>query len=237
LSCKPINAINVASRKCKICKIKQPNYNLIGLKPEFCTNCKPEYAVDVTHKLCIGQGGLCTQIADKKYDNHCARCFKNTFKNDPRSKTSRIKSKELKVRHFIDENFKGFLHDQQLQTNHCDCTVRRRPDHRKLIDGTMLCIETDENRHISYDKMDKETRYNDLYMAFSGKWIYIRFNPDMYYVTNKNGNKVKKNPRMSTRLDRLEEEIEKQIKRINNEENTELVERIYLYYDVVQRVL
>ena len=28
--------------------------------------------------------------------------------------------------------------------------------------------------------MDEDTRYNDLYMAYSGKWIYIRFNPDKY---------------------------------------------------------
>ena len=29
----------------------------------------------------------------------------------------------------------------------------------------------------------------------------------------------------------LKKEVEKQIKRIENNENTELVERIYLYYD------
>jgi hypothetical protein len=29
----------------------------------------------------------------------------------------------------------------------------------------------------------------------------------------------------------LKDEIEKQMKRIENDENTELVERIYLYYD------
>ena len=73
----------------------------------------------------------------------------------------------------------------------------------------------------------KPLRYNDLYNAFSGKWIYIRFNPDKY--TNKKGRR--KNPTIATRLIVLHKEIEKQIERIKNEENTELVERIYLYYD------
>ena len=75
--------------------------------------------------------------------------------------------------------------------------------------------------------MDEETRYDDLMMAYSGKWIYIRFNPDKYKsIKGKN-----KNPEISTRLTALKQEIEKQIERIKNEENTELIERIYMYYD------
>ena len=97
----------------------------------------------------------------------------------------------------------------------------------KIINhNTLLVIETDENQHKSYDEMDEETRYDDLYMAFSGKWIYIRFNPDKYIEYGKN-----KNPVLSRRLEELKLEIEKQIVRINKEENTELVERIYMYYD------
>ena len=75
--------------------------------------------------------------------------------------------------------------------------------------------------------MDEEMRYDDLYMAYSGKWIYIRFNPDKY--KSKIGKN--KNPEIATRLIELKKEIEKQIKRIENEENTELLERIYMYYD------
>ncbi len=88
-------------------------------------------------------------------------------------------------------------------------------------------VETDEDQHKSYDEMDEDTRYNDLYEAFSGKWIYIRFNPDKYKgIDGKN-----KNPKLSNRLQVLKTEIEKQINRIENENNEDLVERIYLYYD------
>ena len=76
--------------------------------------------------------------------------------------------------------------------------------------------------------MDEEIRHNDLMMAFSGKWIYIRFNPDKY---KKNGKSV--NPSISTRLQVLKNEIDKQIKRIENEENAELLERHYLFYDEI----
>ena len=72
-----------------------------------------------------------------------------------------------------------------------------------------------------------QMRYDDLYMAHSGKWVYIRFNPDKY-LNKKN---ERKNPEMATRLWVLENEIRKQIKRIENDENTELLERKYLYYD------
>ena len=75
--------------------------------------------------------------------------------------------------------------------------------------------------------MDEEIRYHDLYNAFSGKWIYIRFNPDQYKALNGKY----KNPTISNRLPILGKEINKQIEQINNEENEELLERIYLYYD------
>ena len=77
------------------------------------------------------------------------------------------------------------------------------------------------------DEMDEDMRYDDLYMAYSGKWVYIRFNPDKY--TDKNGKT--KNPQINTRLEVLKKEIEKQMARIKNDENKELVERVYLYYD------
>ena len=75
--------------------------------------------------------------------------------------------------------------------------------------------------------MDEEIRYNDLVMAVTGKWIYIRFNPDKYIT--KTGKR--KNPTIATRLGKLKLEIEKQISRAENGENDEFVEIIYMYYD------
>ena len=54
---------------------------------------------------------------------------------------------------------------KKLQTTHYNCTVRRRIDHRNLINGTLLVIETDENQHKSYNQIDEETQYDDFFMA------------------------------------------------------------------------
>jgi len=157
-------------------------------------------------------------MGSKSYDGYCATCFKHLFPEDPRSKVIYAHTKEIRVRNAINEQFEGFIHDKPLYTGHCDCTMRRRIDHRKLIGATLLCIETDEFAHRAYDPNDEEIRYDDLYMVYSGKWIFIRFNPDGKGVD------------MEDKLTRLMDEIQIQMERIENEENTELVEIIKLFY-------
>jgi hypothetical protein len=68
-------------------------------------------------------------------------------------------------------------------------------------------------------------------MAIGCKFIFIRFNPDAYI--NEKGKKV--NPEISTRLRELEKEIKKQIERINNEDNDDLLEIKHLYYSTVSK--
>lgn len=160
---------------------------------------------------------LDSRAGSKQYDGYCATCFKQLFPDDERSKVLYLHTKEIRVRNAINENFEGFIHDKPLYTGHCDCTMRRRIDHRKLIDATLLCIETDEFAHKRYDPKDEELRYDDLFMVHSGKWIFIRFNPDG------KGDMVDK-------LNRLIEEIHFQIMRIQHSENTELLEVIKLFY-------
>jgi len=229
--CSTKDMVDITSPKCITCNKKRPLYNLPGKKALFCRGCSGLSMTNVHNKKCIGQSGKCEQwVGSRKYGKYCAFCFVNTFPDNLKSKKAYIKSKELKVRHFINEHFDGFIHDKPLIIDHCDCTIRRRPDHYKLINNTMLCIETDENQHKSYDEMDKETRYNDLFMAHSGKWVYIRFNPDSYNITVDN-KLTRRNPLIKTRLDVLKQEIKKQIKRINNEENKNPVDIVYMYYD------
>jgi hypothetical protein len=153
------------------------------------------------------------------YDGYCATCFKLIFPNDERSKIVYRHNKEIMVRNIINKKFDGFLHDTALYTDNCDCTHRRRIDHRKLIGNTILAIETDEFGHRGYDQKDEEIRYDDLYMIHSGKWIFIRFNPD---------NNVSKTD-IEDKLNKLVETITNCIYRIEQEENTELLEIIKLY--------
>uniref|UniRef100_A0A6C0DLB6 WRKY19-like zinc finger domain-containing protein n=1 Tax=viral metagenome TaxID=1070528 RepID=A0A6C0DLB6_9ZZZZ len=178
--------------------------------------------------FCISHGGgnrcpNCIGWVDsrsgcQKYDGYCATCFKVLFPDDERSKVVYRHTKEIRVRNEINSHFKGFIHDKPLYTGNCDCTHRRRIDHRKLIGNTILAIETDEFAHSGYDPLDEEIRYDDLYMIHSGKWIFIRFNPD--------GGKVD----LEDKLKVLIREIEEQIRRIENEENEVLLDIVKLYY-------
>jgi hypothetical protein len=185
-------------------------------------------AIAKTNK-CVAHGGgsrcpNCIDWIDSRsgsstYDGYCATCFKRIFPDDPRSKVIYTHTKEIMVRNIINKNFDGFVHDKPLYTANCDCTHRRRIDHRKMIGNTILAIETDEFGHIGYDKKDEEIRYNDVYMIHSGKWIFIRFNPD------ENISKMD----IKEKLKKLIETIHKCILRIQNEENVELVEIHKLY--------
>ncbi len=159
-----------------------------------------------------------SRSGSSKYDGYCATCFKVVFPDDERSKVVYRHTKEIRVRNEINSHFEGFIHDKPLYTGNCDCTHRRRIDHRKSIGNTILAIETDEFAHSSYDPLDEEIRYDDLYMIHSGKWIFIRFNPD--------GGKVD----LEDKLEVLVKEIEEQIRRIEKEENEGLLEVIKLYY-------
>ena len=179
---------------------------------------------------CVAHGGgkRCPNCIDwvdsrsgnsSKYDGYCATCFKRCFPADARSQQIYAHTKEIMVRNIINENFEGFIHDRPLYTGNCDCTHRRRIDHRKMIGNTILAVETDEFGHRGYDKTDEEIRYDDVYMIHSGKWIFIRFNPDT------NVSKVD----IDDKLDTLIETMNECIVRIERDENTELIEITKLY--------
>ena len=222
--CKKPDMIYVRNMNC-MCKTNKPYFNYQGLPAKYCSLCKIEGMINVYINKCKNEG--CNTEANKKYKNYCTYCFQNLFPLDPLTFQIRCKTKEIAVRDFINLNFEGFQHDKTLEYGGCDCLNRRRIDHRKIINNTLLCIETDENQHKSYSLKDEEDRYNDLLSTFTCKYIFIRFNPDSY--NDKNGKKC--NPSISTKLLTLKEEIDKQIKRIQNEENNDLLEIKYLYFD------
>jgi len=60
------------------------------------------------------------------------------------------------------------------------CSTKRRIDLRKLINNTMLCLEVDGHQHKYYVTSDENNRYDELFMDFSGKYIFIRYSPDKY---------------------------------------------------------
>jgi len=216
--------------------VKQPAFGNIEGRPKFCVEHKKEGMDDVKSKRCVSKH--CETFATQKYDGYCAYCFTNLFPDDVRVKMARIKSREILVECFLEEEFGGFRHDTPIIYGGCDCLSRRRIDHRKLINATMLAIETDEGQHKSYDDEDETNRYDDLYMHHSGKFIFIRFNPDSYRdQTGKRhpgffDNSMKQNTtEVERRLSVLKDKIDEITRRIEQDENTELVEIHKLFYD------
>jgi hypothetical protein len=183
-----------------------------------------------TTDLCKTHGGgircpncvewIDSRCGQSKYDGYCATCFKRVFPDDERSKRVYEHTKEIRVRNTINAHFDGFIHDRPLFTTRCDCTMRRRIDHRKLIGGTLMCVETDEFAHRYYDPRDEEIRYDDLLAYHTGRMVFIRFNPDGKGVD------------MEDKLDRLVDEMRQQIDRIERGENDGpgLLEIIELFY-------
>lgn len=230
--CKKPGMVNIRSNKCKCGKVS--SFAVLGEPATCCVDCKKSNMVPVRVRKCKSneRGIDCpvsvSERSNKTYDGFCTHCFANLFPSDPRTGQIRLKSKEIKVVNYLADKIGGFVHDKPL---YCGleggcCTSKRRIDLRKLIDSTMLCIEIDEDQHKRYIKVDENQRYNDLFMDFSGKYIFIRYNPDPYLV-----GKLRHDPYFHTRMKVLECEIEKQTQRIQDQDNTDLVEIINVYYD------
>ena len=222
--CKKPDMIMIRKRLCINCKEKQATYNLFGEKARYCNQCKTSDMINIIDKC---KNELCISTGNVKYKYYCTFCYQHLFPDDEATKNIRLKTKENYVRDFLKETFEGFIHDIPLWSGNCDCSHRRRIDFRKLIGNTLLCVEVDEFQHKRYKEKEEEIRYDDLFMLHGGKFVFIRFNPDKFV----NQNETEKNPYMKLRMETLKNEIYKQISRINNDENTELLEIVYLFYD------
>ncbi len=221
VNCKEDRMIDIISKKC-ICG-KQPFYGFAGdERATCCTNCKKDGMINIKNKKCKANE-ICPKRANPYYDGYCAYCFVKLFPNHPKTANIRKNAKELKVVNYISSQYSGFIHNKPIGPS------RRRIDIRKRIKDTLLCIEIDEYQHRSYSEVSEEIRYNDLSMDFSGKFIFIRYNPDEF--GDKKGKK--RNPKFEIRMEILEKEIEKHMLRIKQEENEESLEIHYLYYNSV----
>jgi len=237
--CKTDQMFDVKNKMCMVCGKKIPVFGLDRSKAAtHCAKCKTVHMVDVNHPVCKSEH--CETQSSPEYNWYCTHCFQNLFPLDSRTQNIRAKTREIAVRDFLVTRYGDmFVHNQSLFTS-CDCDHRRSVDFRRIIGCTMLAVEVDEGQHKgkSY-RTDTEARYNDLAMAFGGKWVFIRFNPDSY--VDADGKRVmgffdskgaKRTDEMSRRLDELARCIEEQTKRIERDENVDLLEEVFLFYDV-----
>jgi hypothetical protein len=234
------NMIDIKNKKCifENCN-KQPCFNYIYNKNGlYCKTHKLEDMIDIISKRCNSEN-CDTHIFRKKYKGYCLRCFIYEF---PESKIIRdYGTRESKVTEFIKKEFKdlNIKYNNQIDggcSNH-------RPD--IFIDCLThsVIIEVDEHQHKgnskSYTPECEIQRVNELFTSLADRpIIFIRFNPDSY-VNSKNKlikscfeytedkGLPKANKTLQPRLNKLKEEIEKNIKIIPNTNIT----IIKLFYD------
>lgn len=217
-----------------VCGKHLPTFGHIIKQPTHCVECKTNDMTNVISKKCRSNDHpyniLCETRGNKYYEGFCARCYGYLFPDTEKASQVRKKSKELAVVHYVNKHFEGFYHDKPLCVAYGSsfCPSKRRIDLYKLINGTMLCIEIDENQHKSYNTECEDARKYEIYNDFESKYVIIRYNPDKY----KDASGRSRNPFVITRMDELKNEINKQIDRIKNEENTEIWEEIFIYFDV-----
>lgn len=225
--CKTSEMIDLVTKKCIECKKVAASFGYEDTKEyNYCGDCKKDGMINIKDIKRKCKQENCYMRGNKKYDGYCTFCFQHLFPDNPLCLEMNFKTFETKIRNVLIENNLEFTHDKPIHHSGCDCSSRRRVDFWKIIGNTILAIEVDENQHKDYNKKDEEIRYDDLFMHFSGKWIFIRFNPNKF----KKGSAVF-NPRMETRTPRLLAEINKHIERIHKEENSELVEIHHLFFN------
>ena len=183
------------------------------------------------NKLCKGVKNICpfNCTSERNLNNYCKNCFFYLFPDNELVKNMLIKIKEIEMVNFIcyDNNSTNqlkWVFNRQIETNN-ECASKKRVDVRLHRNTTMLCIESDEGQHLKY--ADECIRYNDIISAHTEyKYIFIRYNPDSYKINN-----ISIDPDKKIRYAKLAEMINKQIERIDRNENNEILEIYYLFYD------
>lgn len=179
---------------------------------------------------------MCGHLGNPKYDMYCTHCFKNVFTNDARVARIRSKSKEIQWVNALLESpdlpKMEWIWDKPFYVDFrggC-CETKRRIDLRCLLGNTMFCVEIDENQHKYYATDYEIMRYNDLFMDFSGRFVFLRVNPDAYRL---NGRMV--NPHFDTRLQQVMSKIRDLIHKIQDNacyaDDVALIDVHHMFYD------
>ena len=130
------------------------------------------------------------QHKNPEYGNYCARCFKNKWPEDPKSKHKRQKVKEDRVKTFLQENDISFVQDRAVldRDSSCDKSTNR-PDfqvqhtYQELVS---IYLEIDESQHQtrSYTDTCELVRLNDIAIShqYRRPIVVLRYNPDPFTV-------------------------------------------------------
>jgi hypothetical protein len=175
--CKECDGSNICIHKKEKFRCKECKGNGIcehNKRKDYCIICTPE-----TKYFCKS----CRLFAVTKKNNYlCSYCNPD--------KPSRQKTKELKVKTFLEENNYKFIHNKKCNLdNSCQTYF---PDFLIDCNTFFLIIECDEDAHSSYPIDCEKIRENNICFALGLPCVFIRFNPDKKGIKMKTKQKVLK---------------------------------------------
>jgi len=223
--------IDIKNKKCE-CGKHQPVFSLPGTTAGiWCSKCKPFNAVNVKDKMCKECN---ITYANKKFDEHCVRCFIHLFPDSKKSTNFKVKENYIfeAVIELLPEDIE-LVRDKTINNG---CSLRR-PDLRIDLGSHWICAENDEDCHKDYDNTCENKRTMELYTDMGNRpMILIRFNCDKY---NGGESLFKLNKNTGTSVIKSKKEFEKRIsafaniinRYIESEPPEKAVTIEYLYYD------
>ena len=169
--------------QCKDCKGNQFCEHL-RLKRQ-CKDCKGSQIC--THNNIVFMCKICSP--NSKY--FCKSCKLFTVRNTNNylcsycnpEKKKRQKTKELKLKTWIDTHYSEFIYNKKVNMN-STCQLYY-PDFLKDCGTFFLIIECDENAHSSYPPSCERIRENNIVFALGLPCVFIRYNPDYKGISEK----------------------------------------------------
>jgi hypothetical protein len=163
---------NIEKRNCIKCKGK--NICEHNKRKERCITCTPD-----SKAFCKS----CRLFLVKKKTNFlCSYCNPD--------KPTRQKTKEIRVKTFLEENNYKFIYNKKCNLDNSCQTYY--PDFLIDCNTFFLIIECDEDAHNNYDKDCEKIRENNICFALGLPCVFIRFNPDKKKIKMKIKEKVLK---------------------------------------------
>jgi hypothetical protein len=154
-------------------KIKEYNKEYAELNKEYFKEKSKEYSKCRSCKLFS---------TNKRTKYLCSYC------NPEKSKHQ--KTKEMRVKTFLEENNYTFIHNKKCNLDNSCQTYY--PDFLIDCNTFFLIIECDENSHSSYDINCEKIRENNICYALGLPCVFIRYNPDKKKIQMKIKEKVLK---------------------------------------------
>lgn len=168
------NMVDVRGKRCKNENCyKHPLYNIKGEYPLYCSEHKLQNMINVKQKRCTSCGLF---LVVKKNNYLCYYC----------QPTPRFLKKETKVKTLLQEKGLTFTHNKQINN---DCCLKYRPDFLFDCHTYFVVLECDENGHKDYEQECELIRMNNISVGLGLPTLFIRYNPDLKGVTQKQKHK------------------------------------------------